>query len=435
MPSPPETMPVNRTEPPDTGAGRVGYVLKRYPRLSETFIVSELLAREAAGEKLAIASLRQTDDPGFHAAIAAVRAPVSWIPQLHTVDALWQTLEAAHRELAGLPAVLADLLALPATEAAQVLHVVRWVHTAGVTHLHAHFATLATTVARLASRITGVPYSFTAHAKDIFQRSVDPVQLRTKLADAHHVVTVSEFNATWLRERFGAAAGRVHRVYNGLDVAALPFTTPRRRNGRIAFVGRLVEKKGVADLLDGVALLRERGRRVPLDILGTGVLGDPLRAQVRRLELADLVRFHGPRPAHEVHKVLRAASMLVAPCVHAVDGDRDGLPTVLLEAMALGTPCVSTPVTGIPEAVLHDRTGLLVPERNATALADAIAALLDNPPLRIRLATAARAHLEEYFDRRVQAARLAWLRQAAAPSAVWSGSPPTPQLPSDAVIA
>ncbi|MGH3933162.1 MAG: glycosyltransferase family 4 protein, partial [Pseudonocardiaceae bacterium] len=226
MPSPPETMRVNRTETVGIGAGRVGYVLKRYPRLSETFIVSEVLAREAGGENLAIASLRQTDDPGFHAAVAAVRAPVSWIPQPHTVDTLWLTLEAAHREVTGLPAVLPDLLALPAADAAQVLHVVRWVHTAGVTHLHAHFATLATTVAQLAARITGVPYSFTAHAKDIFQRSVDPAQLRAKLADAHHVVTVSEFNAAWLRERFGAAAARVHRVYNGLDVAALPFTTP-----------------------------------------------------------------------------------------------------------------------------------------------------------------------------------------------------------------
>jgi glycosyltransferase involved in cell wall biosynthesis len=398
--------------------GRVGYVLKRYPRLSETFIVQELLAREAAGEDIAVASLRAAGDPRFHPAIAAVRAPVTWIPDLTSPADLWDALGAAHRELPGLPGVLPELLALPAPDAAQVLHVAQWVRRCGVTHLHAHFATLATTVARLASRITGVPYSFTAHAKDIFHGGVDHGQLRGKLADAHHVVTVSDYNVAWLREQFGAAAARVHRVYNGLDVATIPFTEPRLRSGRIAFVGRLVEKKGLADLVDAIALLRERGRRVPLDVVGTGVLEEALRTQVRVLELQDQVTFHGPLPADAVAEMVRAASVFAAPCVHASDGDRDGLPTVLLEAMALGTPCVSTPVTGIPEAVRHGRTGLLVPERDPDALADAISVLLDDAALRVRLAYAARAHVEQRFDRAAQAAQLAALRMPAPVPAV-----------------
>jgi colanic acid/amylovoran biosynthesis glycosyltransferase len=399
--------------------GRVGYVLKRYPRLSETFIVQELLAREAAGEDIAVASLHPAGDPRFHPGIAAVRAPVTWIPELHEPAALWDALGVAHRELPGLPAVLPELLALPAPDAAQVLHVARWAGRHGVTHLHAHFAALATTVARLASRITGVPYSFTAHAKDIFHNDVDQRELRAKLADAHHVVTVSDYNVAWLREQFGAAAARVHRVYNGLDVAAIPFAEPRLRNGRVAFVGRLVEKKGLADLVDAIALLREHGRRVPLDVVGAGVLEETLRTQARVLELQDQVTFHGPLPADAVAEMVRAASVFAAPCVHAGDGDRDGLPTVLLEAMALGTPCVSTPVTGIPEAVRHGRTGLLVPERDPDALADAISVLLDDAALRVRLARAARAHVEQRFDRAAQAAQLAALRlPAPTPSAV-----------------
>src|SRR5919106_858309 len=221
-------------------AGRVGYVLKRYPRLSETFIVQELLAREAGGEDIVVASLHPAGDPRFHPGIGAVRAPVTWIPELHEPAALWDALGVAHRELPGLPAVLPELLALPAPDAAQVLHVAQWAGRHGVTHLHAHFAALATTVARLASQITGVPYSFTAHAKDIFHNDVDQRELRAKLADAHHVVTVSDHNVAWLRQQFGAAAARVHRVYNGLDVAAIPFAEPRLRSGRIAFVGRLV---------------------------------------------------------------------------------------------------------------------------------------------------------------------------------------------------
>ncbi|MGI5283121.1 glycosyltransferase family 4 protein [Nonomuraea polychroma] len=393
---------------------RVGYVLKRYPRLSETFIVTELLAREAAGEEIAIASLRTAGDPRFHPSIAAVRAPVTWMPDAHDASRLWDALRTAHRDLPGLPAVLPELLALPPGDAVQVLHVAHWVRANGITHLHAHFATLATTVARLAAAITGVPYSFTTHAKDIFHASVDPLALRSKLADAHHVVTVSEYNVRWLLERFGDAALRVHRVYNGLDVAQVPFSEPRLRNGRVAFVGRLVEKKGLPDLIDAVALLRERGDTVPLDVVGGGVLEDALRAQVRMLDLDQLVTFHGPLPSDQVQRVLREASVFAAPCVHAGDGDRDGLPTVLLEAMAVGTPCVSTPVTGIPEAIVHDHTGLLVGEREPDRLADAIDRLLTDAELRIRLATAARAHVEDRFDSRVQAAELARLRQVGA---------------------
>jgi colanic acid/amylovoran biosynthesis glycosyltransferase len=404
-------VPPDPTTPAPPG-GRVGYVLKRYPRLSETFIVSELLGREAAGEDIAVASLRAAGDPRFHPDIAAVRAPVTWIPEPHTAATMWEALADAHRELPGLRTSLPALLALDAPDAAQVLHVARWARRCGVTHLHSHFATLATTVARLAARITGLPYSFTAHAKDIFHTSVDPVALRAKLADADHVVTVSEFNRRWLRERYGAAAARVHRVYNGVDPAALPFAAPAVRDRRVAFVGRLVEKKGLADLLDAVALLRERDQAVPLDVVGAGPLADALRAQTRLLGLTDLVTFHGALPAQRVHEVLAGAAVFAAPCVHAADGDRDGLPTVLLEAMALGTPCVSTPVTGIPEAVRPGRTGLLVPERDPVALADAVATLLDDAALRVRLATAARAHLEEHFDRRVQAAALARLRGA-----------------------
>lgn len=401
---------------PERAGHRIGYVVKRYPRLSETFVVQEILAREAAGESVAIAALHPAGDPCFHASVAAVRAPVSWIPRPSGREAHWEVLRGAVADLPALPAVLADLVALPADHAAQVLGVARWVRETGITHLHAHFATSAAVTARLASRLTGVPYSFTAHAKDIFHDDVDREVLRRLLADAHHVVTVSDFNARWLRRTFGAAAARVHRVHNGIDPAAVRFSEPRARNGRIAFVGRLVEKKGLPDLVDAVALLRERGRPAPLDVVGAGPLEDAVRRQVAQLGLDDLVTFHGPCPAEIVAATVAAASVFAAPCVHAADGDRDGLPTVLVEAMALGTPCVSTPVTGIPEAVEHDRTGLLVAERDPVALADALGSLLDDPQRRVRLARAARRRVEQRFDRRDQAAALARLVGTRAPA-------------------
>jgi glycosyltransferase involved in cell wall biosynthesis len=137
-----------------------------------------------------------------------------------------------------------------------------------------------------------------------------------------------------------------------------------------------------------------------------------MRDQVRGLRLDPLVSFHGPQPQAAVAGLVSRAAVFAAPCVHAANGDRDGLPTVLLEAMALGTPCVSTPVAGIPEAVQHGVTGLLVPERDSFALADAIAALIDDPALAVRLATAARHRIEQRFDRRLQAAELARLTAA-----------------------
>jgi len=407
---------------------RIGYVLKRYPRLSETFIVSEILACEEAGADIAIASLRQAGDTRFHASIAAVQAPVTWVPELHgRAVQLWELLADAHATLPRLPLVLPELLTLPAPDAAQALHVARWAITAGVTHLHAHFATSASTVARLAGLLTGLPYSFTAHAKDIFHDDVDREALRRKLADAHHVVTVSEYNVRWLRDRFGAAASRVHRVYNGLDPETLPWTDPADREPGVLLVGRLVEKKGVPDLVDAIALLRDRGRPLPLTIAGTGPLEGQVADQIRRLRLGGLVTMTGPLPQHEIAELLGRAAVFAAPCVHAADGDRDGLPTVLLEAMSLGAPCVSTPVTGIPEAIEHDRTGLLVPERDAFALADAIERLVDDRALRTRLARAARRRVEERFDRRDQALELARLRAQPAPAPLAVADLPAPE--------
>ena len=155
---------------------------------------------------------------------------------------------------------------------------------------------MAASVARAASVLTGIPYSFTAHAKDIFHVDVDPAVLAATLRDAHHVVTVSDYNVAWLRERFGPDAARVHRVYNGLDPETVPWSDPRHRPPGVAFVGRLVEKKGVADLVDAIAVLRDRGDAVPLDIVGIGPLEAEIREQVRRLDLEHLVHLHGPLP-------------------------------------------------------------------------------------------------------------------------------------------
>ena len=402
-----------RTTGDTTGntTGKIGYVLKVYPRFSETFVVNEIIAREALGETIAIASLRPAGDPRFHGRLADVQASVTWIPDsLRSADRLWTVLREARIALPPLDVVLPDLLAVEADDAAQAVLVARWATEQGVTHLHAHFATLATTVARLASMLTGIPYSFTAHAKDVFHDSVNERDLGRKLRDAHHVVTVSDYNLADLRSRFPADTDRLHRIYNGLDLADLPARSAAPAEPVVVAVGRFVEKKGFADLLDAIAVLRELGIRLPLLLAGNGRLDQALRDQVEVSGLEDLVTFLGPLPQHEILELVRRATVFAAPCVVASDGDRDGLPTVLLEAMALGTPVVSTAVTGIPEIVVDGVTGLIVPERDPYALAAGLRRIVDDPALAQRLARAARARIEADFDVSTQARTLAGFR-------------------------
>ncbi|WP_432546769.1 glycosyltransferase [Kineococcus sp. SYSU DK004] len=408
---------------PPVARPRVGYVVKVYPRFSETFVVREVLAREAQGEDVVVASLRPTTDTRFHALLARVAAPVTWLPESggRSSTALWSALRRA-QELPHLAAALPHLLAEDVDVAAQAVQLAVWAREQRVTHLHAHFASLPGRTTRLAALLTGLPYTVTAHAKDLFVHGAGPdgpdgpvcPRVDAVLADAAAVVTVSDHNVAHLAARHPRA--RAVRVYNGLDLDELPWSAPAP--GRVvAAVGRLVPKKGFDVLLDAVALLRAAGDPVRLDLAGSGPQEAALRERARAAGLDGAVRFLGPQPQHAVVDLLRRSAVFAAPCVVAADGDRDGLPTVLLEAMAVGTPVVSTPVTGIPEAVLDGVTGTLVPERDPAALAAALRRLLDDPELRLERSRAARRLVEERFDARDQAARLRALTEAPAVAA------------------
>ena len=386
---------------------KIGYVLKRYPRYSETFVVNEILAHEAAGVSLEIFSLRPPEDTHFQDVIARVRAPVNYLrAEAVKLAEFWRSLGEASAEFPAMRDAWGEGLRENVIEMHQAVLLARAVRRKGIAHLHAHFATSAAGVARLASRITGVPYSVTAHAKDIFHDDVKPDDLARKFGDAAAVVTVSDFNLAYLRQNYGPAAARVRRIYNGLDLDKFSFQPPAERAPLILSVGRLVEKKGFADLIDACAILAERGTPFTCQIIGTGELEESLREKVQALGLTERVQLLGPRPQNQLVDYVRRAAVFAAPCVVGSDGNRDGLPTVLLEAMALGTPCVSTAVTGIPEAVRDGETGLLVPEHDPAALADAMERLLADANLRTRLAANARQLIEAEFDLHRNAARL-----------------------------
>ena len=377
---------------------RIGYVVKRYPRYSETFIVNEILAHERSGLDLDIFALRPPADTHFQPAIARVRAEVHYLNDQGKMTDFWSLLEALDRAI---PGCVESLMAFHGENIRvifQGMQLAKAVSERGIKHLHAHFATSAASVARIAASVAGISYSFTAHAKDIFHESVEEEDLRLKLCDASSTITVSDFNVEFLKDQYGAEADRVVRIYNGLDLDLFPFEPPTNRQALVLAVGRLVEKKGFNDLIEACAILAGKGASFQCRIVGAGELAEPLQDLIARHNLANRVELMGPRPQSEIIELLREAAVFAAPCVVGEDGNRDGLPTVLLEAMALGTPCISTDVTGIPEILLHEKTGLLVSQKSPDNLAKAIARLLKDDSLRVRLAREARSLIEDRFD-------------------------------------
>jgi glycosyltransferase involved in cell wall biosynthesis len=395
-------------------APRIGYVLKVYPRFSETFVVTEILAREAQGEQLEIFALRHSTDPRFHPELARVQAPVHYVPRPERASEGWAVLARAAEVVPGfgerLAALLPDLARTEASEVHQGVALAVAVVEQGITHLHAHFASLSARVAEIASRLTGVPFTVTTHAKDIFHESVDPTRLRRTLEHAHDVVAISEYNRRHLRAAFPEHAQKLQLVRNGLELARFPYRDPAPvgETLRVVAVGRLVEKKGFAGLVRAVAARRAAGARLSVTIAGGGELEAGLRALVAELGLEDVVQLAGPRTQAEVCRLLRAADVFVAPCVVGADGNADGLPTVLLEAMAMGVPVIASDVTGIPEVVRNSgpRTGVLVPAGAHDELVRALAVVAGPGFDRTGAARAARALVERDYDSTGQAAAL-----------------------------
>lgn len=381
-----------------TAAGRVGYVVKRYPRFSETFIVNEVLAHEAEGLDVEIFSLRPSVDTHFQNVISQVRAPVTFLPPGSVKStALWNTCHELSDEFPELWPTLSAAKHATVVEAFQAIKLAQTVRERNITHLHAHFATSAASTARMAARIAEISYSVTMHAKDIFHESVEHEDLASKIADAKFVVTVSDFNCKYLADKF-ESPNNIHRIYNGLDLNVFQFNPSSERKAKIISVGRLVAKKGFCHLIDACRILADRGIAFECEIIGGGELEADLKEQIDRLSLLDYVTLSGCEPQSSVRQKIASSAVFAAPCVIGPDGNRDGLPTVITESLALGTPCVATDVTGIPEIVRHGHTGIIVEQENATALADGLERLLNDVPLRATLAKNGRQLIEQDFD-------------------------------------
>lgn len=402
---------------------RIGYVLKVYPRFSETFIVTEILAREAHGDDLTIFALRPTTDARFHPEIARVQAPVKWVPRPLKPSELWAQLTSTLLEgdlAEAFAALLPEIADLPGDEVAQGVALAKMAREEGITHLHAHFASLAGRTAWMASRLTGIPYTVTTHAKDIYHKSVDRNWLRTVCGEADRVIAISRFNYSFLEEVLAGTGANISLQYNALELERFPMRendtltpeTSAAAQGRplkVLAVGRLVPKKGFHDLITAADLARNSGVNLEVTIAGDGELRDALEAQIRELNLGNTVRLIGPQTQAEIRHLLGEADLSVTPCIPADDGNIDGLPTVILEAMACGTPVIATAVSGLPEVVIHDQTGILLQPSQPHSLAAALTAVARGDINTAELAEHARELINDSFDSCRQAARLsAW---------------------------
>jgi len=415
---------------PSSDRGTVAVVLKGYPRLSETFIAQEIAALEKRGLQIMIVSLRFPTDRSIHPVHREIRASLLYLPEylwrqpLRVLRAWWRARRFdSYRQVRAL--WLKDLVRDPTPSRfrrfGQAM-VLACELPQEVSRLHVHFLHSPASVVRYAALFRGLPWSGSAHAKDIW--TSPEWDLRQKLAVCDWLVTCTETNRAHLAAL--APAGRVELVYHGLDLARFPAPRVQRpaRDGRdsadpviILSVGRTVEKKGFDVLLEALA-------RIPAALqwrfihVGGGPLRAALEAQAKRLGIADRITWRGSLSQDVLLPEYQRADLFALACRIAADGDRDGLPNVLVEAQSQALPCVATTVSAIPELIRDANTGLLVPPESPEAMARAIESLIRDPSRRRQLGDAGRARVALEFDINGNIERLAGkfgLAQAAPP--------------------
>jgi glycosyltransferase involved in cell wall biosynthesis len=394
---------------------RVAYVMSRFPKLTETFVLFEMLALSELGFEVEVFPLLRERERAVHAQARALVERAYYTPFLSPaiLAAQFHFLARSPRAyLATLFQVFLRTLPSPNFLAGAFVFFpksvlfAREMQRRGVAHVHAHFANHPALAALIVHRLTGIPFSFTAHGSDLH---VDQTALGWKIAESAFAVSVSEYNREFVRERAGSpAADKLIVIHCGVDLAQFERAAPGAgATFEILCVAALRTVKGHRHLIDACALLSAAGVPFRCHLVGGGPLERELATTIERAGLGGRVLMHGPQPREAVLERMRSAHVLVQPSIVDRAGRREGIPVTLMEAMATGLPVVASRLSGIPELIEDGRSGLLVEAGDARALADALARLRAEPELCASLGREARARVEAAFDLRRNARSLA----------------------------
>jgi glycosyltransferase involved in cell wall biosynthesis len=375
------------------------YLFERFPSFGQTFCYREVSELYRQGITPPIFSIRNPKDEPAQDWDARIVERVHYLPEekelLDDVGRASKKGRLTSEIIAALDewGRRTDFLRLY-----QAVYVGLRLQQAGISHVHAHFAGMAARTAFWIAKFFPVTFSFTAHANDIFAPKKFEIGLDKLIATARLIITETDFAEKFLRERFPERADRVHRIYNGLNLAEFGHANFSSDPPLIVAIGRLIVKKGFANLIRACALLVDRGKSFRCEIFGDGPLENQLRAQIEELDLQEFVQLPGPKPQHELRARLADASVFVLPSVPEPEGGMDNLPTVIMEAMATGLPVVSTRIGGIPEMVIDNQTGFLVQPEDAVALAGTIEEVTNERSLGRKLGQAGYERAQKLFS-------------------------------------
>lgn len=393
----------------------IAYILKGYPRISETFISNEILLLEQLGFSIRLISMRHPRESFCHDSVKQIKAKVDYLPT--------ELLLEFHRLLlpniflsAKYPAKYHKALKLAGERYRRNGKIATFKHLlqAGymtnrillkepeIKHLHGHFAHSPTSVTMFGSMLSGLPFSFTAHAKDIY--TSNPTQLKEKIDRAQFTVTCTNHNAEYLSSLADGSSTPIHCIYHGIDLQMFSQSTKEKVKAqepyRLFTVARLTEKKGLPVLYHALSRIKERNIRFEHVLIGDGDDREKILELINHLDLQEQCKWLGTKTHTEVLDQFKRADLFVLPCQVAENGDRDGIPNVLVESLAMGVPTLSTRVSAIPEILKHGETGYTVEPENPELLADSIQKLLEDEELRQHLSTHGKAWVHEQFDNR-----------------------------------
>ena len=375
------------------------YLFERFPSFGQTFCYREVAELYRQGITPPIFSIRNPKDEPPQDWDTRIVRDVHYLPE---EKELLEEVQRASKKRRLSPAIIAaldewgrrtDFLRLY-----QAVYVGLRLQDLGIDHVHAHFAGMAARTAFWIAKFFPITFSFTAHANDIFAPRNFEIGLEKLIQTARLIITETDYSEKFLRERFPEHADRIHRIYNGLNLAEFGHANFSSDPPMIVAIGRLIPKKGFANLIRACALLVEHGRPFRCEIFGDGPLENQLRGQVEELGLQEFVQLPGPKPQHELRERLARASVFVLPSVPEAEGGMDNLPTVIMEAMATGLPVVSTRIGGIPEMVIDNETGFLMRPDDPMALADAIEKAINDRSLGHKLGQAGHERAQKLFS-------------------------------------